>query len=436
MQRSLGKSLRRGLVVAVGTTIGLLSVGALASPASAHEADIRGEAVCESNGEYKITWTVTNDFPGTAVRGRVQVTPEGTSVDLPRNIPPGSSRNPSSITGVQRVPGDTRFAELELDRVTWPDDDYVQEDGLSGRVRLEGTCSPQQPPTTPPTTQPPNPPAECVSPEAASFSHTFNGAGGAATVSLAGPKPLCEGAQQDFSLISYTASKEPGAVQEKFDSATGVVDKNRRTVNLKVDLPPCFTKVYLIFGSKQINPITATGEQYGDTILGSVGKPGKLSKGPKGEFTGGTVECDGTPSATFANTCENVTITLINDGIKPAEFTGAAKVGDAAYQPFGKPVIVQPGKKESFVVPGQPDLSVKVTSGEFSKEHTWSAPEGCDSATPGPEESEVVDSPEPGAGGGLPVTGASVGGLIAAALAATGLGVALVIMARRRRRAA
>jgi hypothetical protein len=406
----------------------LIAVGALASPASAHKATIEGRADCDtSSGQYIVRWTVSNDFGTTATRGRVNVLPEGSSVDLERYIPPRGS-----IEGVQRVPGNATSAGIELDRVIWERDDYVQDSGLRKQISLPGNCGAPPPPVEPPT-KPPAPNPDCVAAENAEFSHTFNGAAGTATVKLDGDKPVCKGGDQDFALISYTASKVPGAQLKKFDADTDIITPRKSAIDLKVKLPPCYTKVYLVWGKKIIDPLTSAGEKYGDAILGSIGKPGNGSKGPIGLYDGGTAECATKPSVKFENTCTNVTITLINDGTLPATFVGASKVGDAPYTPFSKPATVDGGKRATLGVDAMAGLSVKVTSGSFSQEHTWTGPEEC--TTPSPSDDEETPTPTPGAGGGLPVTGAGLGGLIAAAFAATGLGTALVVLARRRRRA-
>ena len=429
MPRSLRRSLRRGLVVLAGATLGLIAVGAIASPASAHTASIQGRAECDkASGQYVITWTLSNDYRETAYRGRVNALPEGSIVDLPQR----EIRRYGSIQGVQRLPGSATFAGIEFDKVTWADGAEQRRD-LRKMIRLAGTCAKPQPkPPAPPATT--KPPADCVAADKVEFSHTFNGATGVATVSLDGTKPVCAGGDQGFALISYTASKTPNAPLKKFDSSAGVISPTRSKLDLKVKIPPCYTKVYLVWGTSIIDPINATGEKYGDTVLGSVGKPGSSSKGPVGVYEGGSAECTARPSVTFENTCDNVTVTLINDGIQPAVFVGASKIGDAAYKPFSDPVTVDPGKKATLGVnPATPGLSVKVTSGTFSQEHSWTAPEAC--ASPSPSEEEEPPADDPGAGGGLPVTGAGLGGLIAAALVATACGTALVVLARRRRRA-
>ncbi len=412
------------MAILAGAAVGLIAVGAFAAPASAHQATIRGNANCDtSRGEYVVTWTVSNDFRSTATRGRVNALPEGSTVDLGRDIP-----GYGSITGTQRVPGTSRFAGIELDYIMWRSDDHVQRDGLRKVISLPANCSVPKPPPgdKPPAPKPPN--TDCVGAEVATFSHTFDGAKGTATVKLNGNKPLCKGADQSFALISYTVAKEPAGQEKKFDSVTGTISPKKKSVDFKVKLPPCALKVYLVFDKDVIDTISAT-ENYGDRVLGSKGKPGSLSTGVLGTYTGAGAECGGKPAVTFENTCENVTITLINDGTEPAQFNGFTKIGDGAYQPVPKPFTVDPGKRATFAVePVKPGLSVKVTSGSFSQEHTWAAPEECAEPSGGTE-----PSPTPGEGGGLPVTGAGLGGLIAAALAVTGAGAAMVILARRRR---
>jgi hypothetical protein len=429
---------RRAVTLVAGVSLGLVAVGVAASPASAHYAQISGTAVCKtSTGKFEITWKVTNDYPSPARLDGISAAPDGTSVSLPSRIDAAPHRGHTSVTGVQTVPGDSKFGAIRIDKVRW-EDGHVQRD-VSGGVRLDGNCRKTQPPVppkpVPPKPEPPkpqpSPPNACVPLNKAAFTHKFDGAAGTASVTLTGKK-LCGGKKQPFSLISYTQPPAPGGAEKKFDSATGTVSNQERTTSLKVKLPPCGVSVYLVWGDRIVDELTAQN-QYGDRILGSPGKPGSQSEGPLGRYAGPRDACTDKPEVSFSDSCEGVGITLINRGAIPAQFFGESKVGDGPYKPFDKPVTVAPGAEEKMSIKGSPGLTVRVTAGStVNAEHRWSAPANCT-----PPASTPPSPPPPGGGSGtpsLPVTGVSLGLMIAGALAATGAGVALVMLSRKRRR--
>jgi hypothetical protein len=412
------------MALAASAVIGLLSIGVLATPASAHDAKIRGTAVCETKtGQYIVSWKVFNDFPEDMRLEGVSGSP--TRVSMPGVVPASHGRDDTFVTGTQRVPGNAVGAAVRIERVRW--DDGYEQDNVVGGVRLAGTCkSAQRPPQNPPPGSKP-----CVTPAKAKYTHVLDGAKGTAKVTMTGAKPLCKGAKQPFALISYTAPATPGVPEVKFDSATGTIDSKSSTTTLTVNLPPCATKVYLVWDATVIEKLTPTSV-YGGRVLGSPGAPGNQSKGAPGVYTGGNGECGDKPSVTFEDSCKGVDITLVNGGSTPAEFFGEAKVGEGDYQPFDKPVTVAPGKSETMFIKGAKGLTVRVTSGAtINSEHRWVPPASCTVPGTGPK-----PPAEGGASGGLPVTGVSITIMVISALLATGLGVGLVMLARRRREAA
>lgn len=83
-----------------------------------------------------------------------------------------------------------------------------------------------------------------------------------------------------------------------------------------------------------------------------------------------------------------------------------------------KTLTVEPGGTAEATFDAEPGTVATVTIGEESHEVAWEQPEDCE---------------DPGAGGGLPETGASTGIVIGAALALLALGGGLFLVARRRR---
>lgn len=205
----------------------------------------------------------------------------------------------------------------------------------------------------------------------------------------------------------------------------------------------------------------------------------------KTEFYSSTVKLAGTcakptpspsaapqPSATIKATCDDLIITLTNKGDAVAEFTAFFKVADGEYEPVTDAIPVKPGET---VVLGQEEakalaakqqarlakvqalaeeaeslvLSIKVSAegmkdvvatldlatceDEPSPSPTPSA--SAPSASPSP----IVDASTPPApspsGDSLPVTGSSVGGLAVGAMLALAVGIVLMVVARRRKRA-
>jgi hypothetical protein len=181
------------------------------------------------------------------------------------------------VTGTQRVPGTTTSATLTVS-ATWfernGDRTGISSTDSGHAAGLKGTCK-----ETP----------QCVGMAQATYKHTFDGAKGRATVELAGDLPLCKDQKQEFLLVSYFA---PGAKaswpQYAHDHDVAAIDARHRKVELKVDVPKCYTQVDLVWGGKSelITPMVEKGKRYGDKKLGSKGKPGNRSAGPLGAYNG------------------------------------------------------------------------------------------------------------------------------------------------------
>lgn len=260
---------RRLLAVLAAATIGLFGAFLLSSPASAHSADVKGTAACSDSG-WTVTWTIHNDWNAEATLD-VTTTPSGGLSGLPSTL---AARD--SVTGHQSLAAGTNKVHIVV-KAHWADGARHTSEATVGRPK---GCDSKP----------------CVKAADASYSHTFDGPGGTATVSLAKGQRLCGDTSQDFSLTSYTAhaAQWKGSFPQKlFDQATGTVSNEHPSVTLKVDVPDCFAQADLIWGGKdQILPGFDTGTPtYGNKVLGSKGAPGNGSKGPRGAWNGGDTEC-------------------------------------------------------------------------------------------------------------------------------------------------
>jgi LPXTG-motif cell wall-anchored protein len=354
---------KRLLAFAGSVVAGLFGAIVLASPAQAHHLEYSSSAVCQANGEYVITWTLHTDNWSNRY---AKITELSVNPDTPINgiqegsvIPPGGD-----ITGKQRVPGTSDRAQLHVE-ARWyntDDTDSSNTDEINvAATGLTGGCTPQP---------------QCVSAANAQYKHTFNGPKGEATVELKGELPLCEGQKQDFLLVSYYAPGASfGTPQYAFDHAVGTVTDKDKKIELKVDIPPCWTQVDLVWGGESvlINPLTANGPRYGNAKLGSAGEPGNRSVGPNGWYNGPGTEgraCT-TPKATFVSDCAGaVKVHLSNEGQYAATFTVKATN-------FEQNVSVPAGESKDVTLPKG---AGKITVTEQGKEigtYTWKLPEDC-----------------------------------------------------------
>jgi hypothetical protein len=315
----------------------------------------------------------------------------------------------------------------------------------------------------------------CVTAEAATYQHKFDGPGGNVTITAA--QPLCEGEEQSFSLVSYTTPAAKFAVpQFVHDTDSAWIGAGRRSVTLGVAVPGCYTQVDAIFGTGIVNEITSS-YVYNDSKLGSPNGIGSRSTGGRGWYNGGSAACTPKPSVTFRSYC---------DGVLHTRLANAADAGvDASFVVGGKRIVVRPGKHADLTsrpsgVVSVRDNSFKTTTG------SWSQPADCvpvappstpapvpSSSTPGsaspsaslpssaapssaapssaapssaapgtsaptsaaPATSTPASAaPSPTPDGGLPITGSNTSGLALYALGFLLIGGGLVVVARQARR--
>ncbi|MGK5738838.1 cell wall anchor protein [Micromonospora sp. URMC 103] len=364
-------SLRRPLAVLGAALLGLTGAVALAAPASAHHTTTTATAKCDQlSGERVITWTIENSEKDKAATLQTVTSDPNTPVVLESDgktpLEGVVIDNGGTTKAVQRVPADTKTATLKLHSL-WVVNDEKFDDVGTINLPADEACKPAP---------------KCVDASEASYSHTFDGPKGTATVKLDGDLPLCEGSEQPFTLVSYFAPRPQFATPQYVYGTpdTDTIGGTKTEIELNVEIPNCHTQVDLIWGGKDevIDEITDGGPRYNDKKLGSPGAPGNRSHGKPGWYNGGDKSCT-TPASTFASNCDGtVAVSLSNDGKDgkyPVEFEVKGENG------WSKKVTVEAGKADnSVVVPAENAGKVEVlVDGKVIENGTysWARPEDC-----------------------------------------------------------
>ncbi|MEU5941606.1 cell wall anchor protein [Micromonospora sp. NPDC047548] len=362
----VNKPFRRLLALAGVMLLGMLAALVAASPAAAHHTRVSGAAECQPDGTYEITWQVNNGSwenryaQITKLVARPQRPIDGIKVGSAISADTDGDGPKGVVTGVQRVPGTTTSATLSVSAIWFErngDRTGISSTDVGHAAGLKGTCK-----ETP----------QCVGMAQATYKHTFDGAKGRATVELAGDLPLCQDQKQEFLLVSYFA---PGIKkswpQYAHDHDVAAIDAKHRKVELKVDVPKCYTQVDLVWGGKSdlITPLVEKGKRYGDKKLGSKGKPGNRSAGPLGAYRGGAVSC-AQPKATFVPACDGSVAVHLSSGNYPVTFRVTATGVDRA-------VEVPAGKSVELPMPAGAGLIVVAERGKEVARYLWSRPSTC-----------------------------------------------------------
>ncbi|MET8253661.1 cell wall anchor protein [Micromonospora sp. NPDC005197] len=369
-------SLRRPLAILGAALVGLTGVAAVATPASAHHNTITATASCDrQTGERVITWKVVNSEVNKGATLRkvtaepntpVTVTMEdGKTVPLQGWVTPEGS----FVLATQRVPGNTTSAKLTVDARWYKEGKKTEKNINDGSINLaaDNACTPAP---------------KCVELDKATYSHTFDGPKGTATVKLDGDLPLCGDGKQYFTLVSYFAPRPQFATPQYVYGTpdSDFVSAKQTEITLNVEIPDCHTQVDLIWGGEDqvIDEIVDGGKRYDNKKLGSPGAPGNRSKGPQGWYNGGSKSC-ATPASTFASNCDgSVAVSLSNDG-KISKYAVEFEV--KGENGFTKKVSVAPGKADtSIVVPAADAGKIEVlVDGKVIENGTysWARPEDC-----------------------------------------------------------
>ncbi|MEU8170531.1 cell wall anchor protein, partial [Micromonospora sp. NPDC049004] len=366
-------SLRRPLAILGAAIVGLTGVVAVAAPASAHHTTISATVDCDrQSGERVITWKVENSERDKAVTLQRVTADPATPVTVPVE---GAEAVPLQgyvikkggfVQAVQRVPGNTASAKLVVFGKWKKNGKEATNDG-SITIPADQSCAPAP---------------KCVDVSKATYSHTFDGPKGTATVKLDGDLPLCGDGKQYFTLVSYFAPRPQFATPQYVYGTpdSDFVSATQTEITLNVEIPDCHTQVDLIWGDKDqvIDEIVDGGKRYDNKKLGSPGAPGNRSKGPQGWYNGGSKSCV-TPASTFASNCDgSVAVSLSNDG-KISKYAVEFEV--KGENGFTKKVSVAPGKADtSIVVPAADAGKIEVlVDGKVIENGTysWTRPEDC-----------------------------------------------------------
>lgn len=141
--------MKRLLGLAGSAIIGAFGAVALATPAQAHHPIISGKAICQADGQYKITWSVGNGNWSdrtariTAISSDPDTEVTGFKVDT--EIAPSAE-----VIGTQMVPGSTTEAKLTIS-ARWYNpngsDSGISDTKTGSAVGVKGKCKPQPDPT-------------------------------------------------------------------------------------------------------------------------------------------------------------------------------------------------------------------------------------------------------------------------------------------------
>lgn len=228
------------------------------------------------------------------------------------------------------------------------------------------TPEPTTPPTTPPTSGP------CVDADDATYTHTFNGPAGTATITA--DKTLCAGEEQDFALVSYTAQAPTwsgSTPQYIYDAEVKTITSATKSVSLDVDVPACYNQVDFVFDATLYNPLTEA--VYHSRKVGESGAPGNRSKGSKAWYNGGRKKCDPKPSVTVVNKCSGAMQVKLTNG-------SSANIDASFYITAGassQTVRVGKGKTTTVTIPKKDCSTVGVLdSAGYNNSRSWKK-KGC-----------------------------------------------------------
>ncbi|MFI6760660.1 cell wall anchor protein [Micromonospora sp. NPDC050417] len=377
-------SLRRPLAALGATFLGLAAAIAVATPASAHISVPSGSAVCDTEtGEWVVTWKVKSTLhykSRTFKLHYVKHTPESTTLE-------GIKKNEdhpvgTAIRGTQRVPASFKKAELDV-KATWSDG-FKEETVREGNVTFQGTCKKDVPPTTPPATPtatptPPVTPTATPTPPVTPPAKVSN--------PNASTSSACDGTVQ-VTLSNGEDATADAVLQVKATGFDKTYTLAPGTSKDDIVVPANAGQIKITEGNKQV------GETYTWVEPENCVEPGE-------------------PVGGYESTCEELIFMISNpeDG-EAVTLTLTPSTGEP------KTLTVAPGTTETAKFPASEGLTVTPSAEglDDTEAIAWEKPADCG-----------------GAGGGLPVTGAAAGGIAAGALVLLGIGVALFVVARRRR---
>jgi LPXTG-motif cell wall-anchored protein len=369
-------NLRRVVAVAAGALLGLAGVATVAAPASAHHSEVKVTAECDTAaGEWITTWTVRAVAPSDVQKFKL--------IEVNAQSKKGDTTESFTIEGIQATQDDSypyAVAEPLVGTARLAGD--VTEASLSVRAEWDNKFKEKEPKGA-----------------SIKFSETCDKVV-TPPPSTANPKATVTADCSGDVTVKLENGKE--ATKEAEFTVTGTDGfKKEATVEPGKD-----------------KSITVPAANAGKITITEAGQEKPLFDGKPAEAK----DCvkPGEPSGSYLSTCDELIFEVSNpaDG-ETVTITFTPNKGEA------KTLTVEPGKTGTVSFPAQEGL--KVTPSAEGMDETepiaWEKPEDCD--TPG--QGGGGDEPE------LPLTGAATGGIIAGAAVLLAAGVALFVVARRRK---
>ncbi|MFE9189142.1 cell wall anchor protein [Micromonospora sp. NPDC007208] len=367
---------RRVAAIAAGALIGLAGVVTFAAPASAHHSEIQVKADCDTaTGEWVATWTVKTFAPGDVTSYKFSEVSAKTYV--------GDTASDATIVGITAT-----------EEKVYP---YAVKDAVTATQRLDAKTTKA---TLSVRAMWNN---EFVDDQLRSASIEFSGTCAKEQPPVpATPKPTANVASDcDGDVVVKLGNAEDATAPAKF-TITGAGDFTKDAT-----VAPGDTK------SVKVPAKNATAIK---VVADGVEKP--LFEGTPAAAEN-CVE-PGEPAGSYKSTCTELIFDIANpaDG-KTITITFTPNKGKA------QTLTVEPGKSGTVTFPAHEGLTVTPTAEglDDSSPIAWEKPADC---TPG---QGGGDKDEPA----LPLTGAATGGIITGAVVLLAAGVALFVVARRRR---
>ncbi|RKR90701.1 LPXTG-motif cell wall-anchored protein [Micromonospora pisi] len=371
-------SLRRPLAILGAGFIGLAATLAVAGPASAHHSEVKGQFACDvKTGEYVGHWTIDN------------VGTEG--VDKYRFILVDAKKSVGDITSNVTIPGvsvtekgqDPQYprtvGKFDTEELRYPGD--TTQLSLTVQAEWKNTYTEKEPKGD--------------------------------VVDLAGnckaPEPEPE----------PTTPKPDATVNQECDGIVEVVVSNGKdaTAPAKFTIVAAgdYKKTVTVAAGKS-ETVKVPAENAGDLKVTAEGVEKPLFDGKPAE----PADCvaPGEPTGSYQSTCDDLVFEIVNpaDGEK-VELTLTPSKGEP------QQLVVEPGKTGTVKFPASEGLTVTPSGKglDDTKPIAWEKPADCTKGEAG------------GSGDELPLTGAAAGGIAATAVALLGIGIALFVVARRRK---
>jgi len=224
----------------------------------------------------------------------------------------------------------------------------------------------------------------CTSLEAATYTHTFDGPTGKASITLTNG-PLCAGLSQAFALVAYTAPAAtfqlPQFVMDSsvkyFTAPKSEGELIPSTLEFQVEVPTCYAQVDFVKGERVISPLKDKNDLYGSR------------KVAYWNGNGGNGVCTDKPEATPLSDCDgNVDLKLINrEGNLDAKFEITGDEG------FKQTVTVKHKTIGDLHVPAANAKNIVVTvKGKQIWQGGWTKPEDCQKPEVGKPEAALVST--------------------------------------------